>query len=254
MTKELLNNTTNKEQKENQLLIFTCAIIGMLIFLGTNSALFTVTAFLLCSFVCVQFPLDFSFSVMLFILPMATIFKLAPGQASLFTFAQLIWVVCAFWKSDMQATKTDAGIILFSFYLIICQIFNGGLSISATLKLTFGLFMVVAIRKRKLYGSYASMFLCYISGVFVSSLLMYIDSPLFKITTYVSSKTERLVGAEVGDNITRFAGLYGDPNYYSVNVIIAMILILCLYRKKKLTSIQSVIMTAPFVFFCGKNG
>ena len=45
MTIELLNNTTNKEQKENQLLIFTCAIIGMLIFLGTNSALFTVTAF-----------------------------------------------------------------------------------------------------------------------------------------------------------------------------------------------------------------
>lgn len=254
MTKELLNNTTNKEQKENQLLIFTCAIIGMLIFLGTNSALFTVTAFLLCSFVCVQFPLDFSFSVMLFILPMATIFKLAPGQASLFTFAQLIWVVCAFWKSDMQATKTDAGIILFSFYLIICQIFNGGLSISATLKLTFGLFMVVAIKKRKLYGSYTSMFLCYISGVFVSSLLMYIDLPLFKITTYVSSKTERLVGAEVGDNITRFAGLYGDPNYYSVNVIIAMILILCLYRKKKLTSIQSVIMTAPFVFFAAKTG
>ena len=254
MTIRLFNNSINREQKESQLLTVTCIIIGILIFLGTNSALFTVTAFLVCFLVCVQFSLDFSFSILLFILPMATIFKLAPGQTSLFTFIQLIWVICAFWKSGLQATKADISILLFSLYLIVCQILNGGLSISATIKLTFGLFMALAIKNGKLYRKYVPMFLCYVSGVLTSSLLMYINSPLFRITAYVSSKTERLAGAEAGDNITRFAGLYGDPNYYSVNIIVAMILILCLYRKKKLTSIQSVLLTVPFVFFAAKTG
>ena len=109
----------------SQFLAFTCISIGTLIFLGTNRALFTVTAFLVCSCVCVQFSLDFSFSVLLFILPMATIFKLAPGQTSLFTFIQLIWVICAFWKSGMQASKADISVFLCSLYLIIFQIFNG---------------------------------------------------------------------------------------------------------------------------------
>ena len=97
-------------------------------------------------------------------------------------------------------------------------------------------------------------FLCYIAGVLTSSLLMYVNLSLFRITEYVSSKTERLVGADVGDNITRFAGLYGDPNYYSVNIIVAMILILCLYRKRKINSIHSIILIVPFVFFAAKTG
>lgn len=251
---ELLNENTTIEHRENKLLVIVCAIIGALVCMGTNNALFTIAAFLVCSFVCIQFPLDFSFCMLLFILPMATIFKLAPGQTSLFTFVQLIWVICAFWKSDMQATKTDISVVLFSFYLIACQIFNGGLTISATIKLTFGLFMILTIKNRKLYSSYVSMFLCYIAGVLTSSLIMYVNLSLFRITEYVSSKTERLVGAEVGDDITRFAGLYGDPNYYSVNIIVAMILILCLYRKRKINSIQSIILIVPFVFFAAKTG
>ena len=212
---ELLNENTTIEHRRDKWLVIVCAIIGALVCMGTNNALFTIAAFLVCSFVCIQFPLDFSFCMLLFTLPMATIFKLSPGQTSLFTFVQLIWVICAFWKSDMKATNTDISVVLFSFYLIACQIFNGGLTISATIKLTFGLFMILTIRKRKLYSSYVSMFLCYIAGVLTSSLLMYVNLSLFRITEYVSSKTERLVGADVGDDITRFAGLYGDPNYYS---------------------------------------
>lgn len=254
MTLETLNNGQSTKEKRNHGLILACSVIGTLIFLGTNSALFTIIAFFTCVFICVQFPLNFSFGVLLFTLSMATVFKLAPGQSSLFTFVQLSWVVCAFWKTGMQFTKTDISILLFSFYLIICQVFNGGLSISSTIKLTFGLFMVMAVKKENLCCSYVSILLSYISGVLISSLLMYINSPLFKIVAYVSSKTERLAGAAIDDNVTRFAGLYGDPNYYSVNIIIAMILILCLYGKKKLASMPSILLIATFVFFAAKTG
>lgn len=235
-------------------LIALCMIICALVLLGTNNPLFTAVGFIACTLICLKSSLAFSFSLLLFLLPMATIFKFAPGQFSAFTIVQLIWVICAFFKTGMKATKADIGIILFFIYLSICQIFYGGFDISATIKLSFGLLMLLMVKKMRIYDNYVSIFLAYIFGVIVSSLFMYIDSPLFNILAYVSSKTERLAGSEAGSYITRFAGLYGDPNYYSVNLIIAMILSLCLFKMRKVTLIQVIYLIAPLAFFAAQTG
>lgn len=254
MIAEYTQKRTLQKTDNSKMLIAACAIIGTLILMGTNSPLFTLMGFAMCIIVCVQATLEFSLSTLFFILPMATIFKFAPGQTSVFTFVQLIWVLCAFYKTGMQATKTDIAVVLFSFYLLICQIFCGGLNISATIKLAFGILMLLMVKKEGLYDNYFLIFTSYIFGVLTSSLFMLINSPLFNIVIYVTSKTERLAGSESGDYITRFAGLYGDPNYYSVNLIIAMILLLCLFRKKKITAMQTVVLLIPLVFLAAKTG
>lgn len=235
-------------------LISACAIMGILVLCGTNNLLFTMSAFIFGIILCVKADIVFSLCVLFFTLPMATIFKLSPGQTSLFTFLQLMWVICSFYKMGLKANRKDVSVILFTFYLIICQIFNGGFSVSATLKLSFGLLMVLMVNKIPIYKYYKEVFMAYIGGVLASSLMMHINSSLFHITAYVNSKTERLVGSAAEDRISRFSGLYGDPNYYSVNLIVSMVLILILYKKKKLTSMQSVILIMPFVYFAAKTG
>lgn len=235
-------------------LFLCCSIIGMSILFGTYNSLFTMLAFMIGVGICIKTNLEFSICVLFFILPMATIFKLSPGQTSIFTFLQLIWVICAFYKTGLKASSKDVIVFSFTVYLLVIQIFNGGINVTATLKLSFGLLMILMIEKIAVKENYVALYFSYILGIISSSVMKYMDSSIFRISLYVNTKTERLAGATADDRTSRFSGLYGDPNYYSVNLIVALILILILYKKGKFTALQSILLSMPLFFFAAMTG
>lgn len=51
--------------------------------------------------------------------------------------------------------------------------------------------------------------------------------------------------------VTRFSGLYTDPNYYAISVIISLCLIVFLYMKKRLSLIATVVLSIPLCIFAG---
>lgn len=235
-------------------LIIACCSMAILVLFGTYNSIFTIFAFMVGMWICIQSSSQFGICLLFFLLPLATIFKLSPNQTSLFTFLEIIWVLCAFYKRRLKATTKDLLVFFFTIYLIICQIFNGGISITVTAKLTFGLLMVLMIEKIKLHKNYANIFLSYVGGIIISSFMKFADSSVFRISSYIETKTERLVGADANDRVSRFSGLYGDPNYYSVNLIIAIILILILYEKRKLTLLQTIMLVVPLIIFIAMTG
>ena len=252
MCKIRINNSVDKVFKYRELIKFM--MLAALILLGVYNFIFSVVAFGFAIYLCLTMHLEDSLCMLYFILPMATIFKLAPGQTSLFTLVELFWVIVAFYKKNMKATKQDMIVITYTVFLIVCQCLNGGFNINATIKLIFGLLIVSSLEKIKYKECYSKLFLSYIIGIIVSSLIGCIKFPMFNISLYIGAKTERLVGAEPGDLIERFSGLYGDPNYYSVNLIIAMVLVLILYKNNILKMFSTIILLFVFTGFAAMTG
>ena len=52
----------------------------------------------------------------------------------------------------------------------------------------------------------------------------------------------------------RRSGWYGDPNYYTVGVILSISLLLLLYTRNKLKTVPFLVLIAPLIFFGFKTG
>jgi hypothetical protein len=90
------------------------------------------------------------------------------------------------------------------------------------------------------------MFVFYIIGVVATSSLSALGV-IPNLSDYIGSKEMMLQG----EQIVRFAGMYGDPNYYTINLIISLCLIVILSHKKLLGVIPAVGLSALLIFFAG---
>lgn len=93
------------------------------------------------------------------------------------------------------------------------------------------------------------MFIFYIIGVIATSSLSALGV-IPNLSDYIGTEEMMLQG----EQIVRFAGMYADPNYYTINLIISLCLIVILSHKKLLGVIPSVGLSALLIFFAGMTG
>lgn len=132
--------------------------------------------------------------------------------------------------------------IFFSF-----QIIYGELNITSTIKMIVNIAILLRISKLSVEDG-SDIFLSYVAGVLCSSLYRFLDSGFFRISAYTSQK---VLGFGGGVFVTRFSGLYTDPNYYAISVIISLCLIVFLYTEKRLSLIATVVLSIPLCIFAG---
>lgn len=134
---------------------------------------------------------------------------------------------------------------MFFLYLFIVELANGALAISANVKLVSGCLILLIFMQLGYEKMYKPLFLSYVLGYIVSSFFRFLDGNPFPISAFVKIKETR-VGV---DYVNRFSGLYGDPNYYSVNIIIALILVVILLRTKKIKLSSAIALSLPLILF-----
>lgn len=223
--------------------------IALLILLGTRSAVFTLLALGLGAVGIVAFDTGKILCIMFFALPFSTIFKLSAGT-SFFTYWELLFTIMYFVKKNFRCTRREIGIFLFTLFLAANQCLHGTLDVTMTLKFFSYLIILTAIVNYSFEDENKTVFLCYITGYIMSSFSMLLDGVLFNVRPYVNVKLERVNG----EYITRFAGLYGDPNYYVVNIIISMVLLVILFGKKQIRFVHAAILMIPLVVFTAMTG
>lgn len=223
--------------------------IALLILLGTRSPVFTLLALGLGAVGIVAFDTGKILCIMFFALPFSTIFKLSAGT-SFFTYWELLFTIMYFVKKNFRCTRREIGIFLFTLLLAANQCLHGTLDVTMTLKFFSYLIILTAIANYSFEDENKTVFLCYITGYIMSSFSMLLDGVLFNVRPYVNVKLERVNG----EYITRFAGLYGDPNYYVVNIIISMVLLVILFGKKQIRFVHAVILMIPLVVFTAMTG
>ena len=220
------------------------AVLALLILLGTYRNVFSLAAFLIFGMMLVFCDKETNLQQIFFVMPMANIFKLAPGVQSFFTIIILVYVVLHL-VLPRQATTV---VVMFSAYIVISQLWEGNFDLFRTIKLICNLLFLSSTLNGEVRFKHKDIFLSFIVGNILSSFFGMMDSQLFKIQSYVGAKALSQ-GYGFGDDIVRFAGLYIDPNYYSIGLIISLCLVVILYHRDEINSFVLLIFTVPLVYF-----
>lgn len=223
---------------------WTVAIILMvLIVAGTFINLLSYIALLVGIVVILFFSERDSLCVLIFIMPFAMIFKSLPNASSFFTYLLLFFVLVQFSK-DKTLNARLLSILLFTVVLFVVQIANQALNITRSIKFIANFLFLFYALKSSTIENYKEIFKAYIYGVIASSLVALLNiSP--NINLYIRD-TEYIDNAI---DVVRFKGLYSDPNYYSINVIISFCLIFCLYQNKEINGIFATVLSCVLFIF-----
>lgn len=224
------------------------AVLALLILFGTYRNVFSLAAFLLTGLMLVFCDRESNLLQIFFIMPMANIFKLSPGVQSFFTIIILAYVVLHL----VLPRKATLIVALFAVYVLVGQLFMGNLNLFRTIKLICNLLFLSSTLNDNVKIEHKEIFLSYIVGNIVASVFGTMNSSTFKIESYIGVK-ELEEGVGFGEDIIRFAGLYADPNYYTIGLIISLCLIVVLLFRNEINPVLAVSGAATMVYFLMKT-
>lgn len=222
------------QSKNTSKLLHWLALFGIvgLVVMGTAISAFSLLAFAIAAAQIVFGDEDFSWQMIFFLAPFAMIFKLSPGSMSLMTFVLLLFVIILFHKYRSFPSLW----IFFAIYMWIgpvCTMRPSAINVLTWIKVLSGLLMVFYFFDEHASHDEGNVFLAFIVGQIAASFACYLDSGFFRISRYIDDvNTVGDAGVEFRE-VVRFAGLNNDPNYYSVNLILSIcLLIILLYQKR----------------------
>lgn len=181
---------------------------------------------------------------MLFLLPFTTVYKYSTASTSLFTYLSLV-AVCRLFVNNMRATKHFiVALLLFA----IVSVIGIGSAMVSFIKLVSNVFLLwffVRVVKRE---TFPQMVLAISLGEVVSSLIGLRKTTWPALASFFYSLKEEHIG---GVKVARFTGLYLDPNYYSIIVIVCLYaLLLFMYKKEISYKLGVPLFVALIVFGC----
>lgn len=213
------------------------AIIG-----GTYIRLFSYAALLFSLIAVVVLSEEDSICLLMFLMPFASIFKASPTSQSFFTYLLLFYVLwCLFKKRRINASFLRHFVFLLVF--LVSQMLIS-VNILRTVKFVANILFIYYVVNGNTHKDNKRIYLYYILGIIMSSAVA-----AFGLIPDLSKYVEIKALSQYYDNLVRFTGLYGDPNYYSINVIISLCLTVILYHKKQLGTVLTLLFAAALVTF-----
>lgn len=222
--------------------------IAALIVLGTASPVFTLAAFGVAAMQIVFGAEDYSWQMMFVMNSFSTIFKLSPRSTSLFTYIILLYVVVLFLKHGSLPPLWP----FFAIYLVAIPALTLQLSafnILRWIKLLCGLLMVYYYFDDNASHDDADVFLSFVCGFLGASFARLLGSGVLPIERFLDEiDTVGDAGAAYTE-VVRFAGLGNDANYYSVNLIISLCLLIILLYQRKIRIPLFLVLAAMLLYF-----
>lgn len=216
-------------------------IVLACIALGLYNGIFSLIGLLVCVCVVVACPQEDVLFIIFFVMSFANIFKMSPTGQSFFTYILLFYVL---YQITFKIKFDKKFLIVFLCLLCVLSVqFLMSMHILRTIKFVTNILFVYIVLKTNIKKPY-EIFKSYIIGVIVTSVISLFDI-LPNLDKYLE-KNSTLVGSIYVD---RFSGLYPDPNYYAVNIIIALCLTVILYHKKIIKVIPFVILALILLTF-----
>lgn len=184
-----------------------------------------VSIFLNCLFF-IFLPTEYILYDLFFLMPFASIYKYSPGATSFFTVLELFSVLIMFARRGKFDVKFIVGIFVMALYILLTCFISDVFEISTIIKqiLNFCLIYFFVLEFNNKMSK--NIILFYVCGIIFSSVIALFADFIPNFYEYI-----RLVDGYLdGETFNRFSGLYGDPNYYSVNLILSCCGILLLYH------------------------
>ena len=165
-------------------------------------------------------------------LSFSTVFKFSVGATSIFTYLELLFAI----RLIVQNHKMHAG-FFFSWCLYAAYLLFGmGSEYTTFLKVALMPLLFYLMARETDYSDLSKIIKFYVLGVVVSSFVGYFKSYIPNMSTFVNDKAVNLAYTGTGFiSSARITGLWGDPNYYSIHLILAIMLVAVLYSRKELS-------------------
>lgn len=215
-----------------------CPLLGLLITMGTNANVYTYMAALLALASIALYNEQDSLCILLFCMSFTHIFKNAPGSTSFFVYIMLFYVVWNMMRM-CQFHRIIGELIVFCAYYAAIHFASGMMQITQLVKFAAN-FLILYIAVHIIdYDQPRDIFLTYIFGVLLASLCR--KSELFPNICFYTGE---------GNTYGRFTGMHADPNYYGVNLIIALCLVVIMFHRREIPVWLTLILTGAIVWFC----
>lgn len=222
--------------------VWFTVLVTATIILGMYANIFSYVAFAIAIMAIFVLSDDESLCFLTFIMSFASIFKSAPTAASFFTYLMAAYTVCALFRSKRINWLFWTNFLFLALFIALQMFMNSDLL--RTLKFLVHVVFIYTAMDLKMTEGHEKVFLFYILGVIISSLIAAMDI-LPNLQSYVEVKE---LDIKYGEG-TRFTGLYADPNYYTVNVIISLCLVLVLNYKGRLSALAACVFGVLLVTF-----
>lgn len=235
------------EQKE--ILGFSRSMFGqcILLYLGICAGLWVHSLFLVLVAVYTLLTAVFGkteslYYHLFFSLPFTMIYKLSPASTSLFAYVMLLSGGIMLFRMRSFGTEQLILIALFAVYVIPGM----GSNVTTVLKILMLLILFYYFVQNIKPQEYKNQIMSFSLGMIGSSVIGTLKTTWPRLEAYFSDMKTIYVGAEESN---RFTGLYLDPNYYSISVLLAIFLCLLLFRRKDANrGLLGVLIVALVVF------
>ncbi len=229
--------------KSNKVRWTISGLLALLILFGTFRNVFSLAAFLIMGLMLVFCDKETNLLQIFFVMPLANIFKLSPDAQSFFTIVILVYVVLHL----VLPRKATFIVILFAIYVVIGQLLSGELYLFRAIKFIFNFLFLSSVLNDRVEVRDKEIYLSYIVGNLFSSIFGLLDSSYFKIENYIG--VAEFGDPDSGELVTRFTGLYADPNYYTVGIIVSLCLVVVLLHRKEISGLFCIITSVSFIYF-----
>lgn len=217
-------------------------LVALLIFSGVYTKGSIVAAALLALVLMLFNDLEYGLELLFFLLPMASVFKMAAGQASLFSYLLLFFVIKAA-CTKRTYSGTIVGILLMASYLLI----GGSLASPTRCKdILLCLFACYFVMTGDIKPDLQNVLFIFSAGVIVSAMAAIIadSTPIFSGLV----RTVSLMDVN-GEDMTRFRALYGNSNYYTLDISLLCASYMSVFCKKKTLSKEQWATLGLLLFF-----
>ena len=241
----MINNltTVTKEKTNYTFLVSICVLFSVLFFLrAINNFFFYVIVLLsLAVFICCR--IQYCFPLLCFFMPFATILKANAGSISFFTILFFVLMARLVLKYKYIDAKLLIVLLVFFLYNLIFSSFG---QLTTSITMLSGVIIMYYIGKEHINA--VETVIIFSAGITIASLLALLKDHFPILNTFV---TDSMMKLGDGSYALRFSGLQGNPNYYTLDIIVAISAIVVLLNnsvKPKIPLICFVIILSVFGF------
>ncbi len=217
-------------------------LIAATVIAGTFNNFFSYLAFALSAAGITFLSEEDALCMMMFAMPFSNIFKSSPEAQSFFTYLLFFFILYMLYKKKTIDANFFVAFLVLTAFLVFQTLRT--INLFRTIKFIANLLFIYFAVNIKSKDDSRKVFLFYILGIVVSSAVVALEL-IPNLSNYFQVQD---LGYDY-DYMIRFSGLYADPNYYSINVIISLCLIILLNHKNQLSMIPTLILAALMVAF-----
>ena len=239
-------NTKKLNKRWSNYLVFAlCMLVTAMLYesLFMPQLVFISFAILVISFI--FFSNTQVFSTLFYLLPFAFIFKTGGGTTSFYTLLEVFAIALFFLRRP--TVDQDLVILLSALFMVVIVMSFG--AIASILRLIIIILLFYCFARSESHESSSRHIGFFILGLLVSSLLGFLKEKIPSLTSMYEDLNHEIIYEE---EIARYSGLFDDPNYYSVPMILCIFMLgLSVLAKGKRHRIIMLVELAVFTYLGG---